>query len=184
MTKSHLTFIKAWLIKAENDLASAERLIEIQPSILDTACFHCQQSVEKNLKAFLIAKGIEPKRTHDIKELLEACAKIEPVFVTINPKRMDDFSVDIRYPDQAEAPELKEALDLFGIALAVKQTVVDRISIDFKYDLVKSNPVAKQSKEKLLTKNVKDGNSLMPKSKSRESLLPKKRNGKSKGQGS
>jgi HEPN domain-containing protein len=59
MTNALKRFITSWLIKAENDLASAQRLIEIQPSILDTACFHCQQAVEKNLKAFLIANGID-----------------------------------------------------------------------------------------------------------------------------
>lgn len=183
MTNSHQTFVKAWLIKAENDLASAERLINIEPSILDTACFHCQQSVEKNLKAFLIANSIEPKRTHDIKELLNECAKIDPVFDTINPMRMDDFSVDIRYPDQAEAPELKEAQDLFEIAVEVKQTVIERIGIDFKYDLVKSTTASRRHKEKLLTKKGKVENSLLPKKKNSESLLPKKRTGKSKGQG-
>ncbi len=52
MTPSVKTYIEAWLTKANNDLRSAQRLIEIEPMILDTACFHCQQAVEKSLKAF------------------------------------------------------------------------------------------------------------------------------------
>ena len=46
--------VKEWLQKAKNDLLSARILLEHDPPVLDTACFHCQQTVEKGLKAFLI----------------------------------------------------------------------------------------------------------------------------------
>jgi HEPN domain-containing protein len=43
-----------WLVKAERDLMSAEILLDHEPLVLDTACFHCQQAAEKALKAFLV----------------------------------------------------------------------------------------------------------------------------------
>jgi HEPN domain-containing protein len=86
MTPELEKYIHAWLEIAENDLASAKRLIDIEPYILDTACFHCQQSVEKNLKAFLVTKGIEPERTHSISYLLEQCGKFDNVFTSVDQK--------------------------------------------------------------------------------------------------
>ena len=53
MTPALKTYIESWLNKAEHDLLSAQRLLEIEPMILDNACFHCQQAIEKCLKAFL-----------------------------------------------------------------------------------------------------------------------------------
>jgi len=59
-----------WIRKAENDLkiAKDERLTE--NSTTDMICFHAQQCVEKYLKAYLIAKGISFRKTHDITEIL------------------------------------------------------------------------------------------------------------------
>jgi HEPN domain-containing protein len=37
-------YIAGWLSKADHDIISAQRLIEIEPMILDYACFHCQQA--------------------------------------------------------------------------------------------------------------------------------------------
>ena len=45
MNQGLKTYINEWLQKALNDLMSAERLLEIEPTILDTACFHCQQAI-------------------------------------------------------------------------------------------------------------------------------------------
>jgi len=39
-------YINEWLYKAEHDIISAQRLIEIELMILDYACFHGQQAVE------------------------------------------------------------------------------------------------------------------------------------------
>ena len=57
MTPDFKEYINSWLQKAENDILSAQRLLEIEPMILDNACFHCQQAAEKSLKAFLHYKG-------------------------------------------------------------------------------------------------------------------------------
>lgn len=48
---------KEWLQKAKNDLVWAQVLIKHDPPVLDTGSFHCQQTVEKALNAFLVWKG-------------------------------------------------------------------------------------------------------------------------------
>ena len=44
---------RAWLEKAEQDLRSAQADLAFAPPIMGDAVFHCQQAVEKALKAFL-----------------------------------------------------------------------------------------------------------------------------------
>lgn len=48
---------KELLKKAEHDLIAASMIIDLNPIILDIACFHCQQAVEKLLKTFLLFNG-------------------------------------------------------------------------------------------------------------------------------
>ena len=59
MTQALKDYINAWLQKADSDIISAQRLIKIEPMILDNACFHCQQAIEKSLKAFLHYKEMK-----------------------------------------------------------------------------------------------------------------------------
>ena len=44
---------KAWLAKAAKDLRRVEQLISAEEPDYEDAVFHCQQTVEKALKAFL-----------------------------------------------------------------------------------------------------------------------------------
>ena len=43
----------AWLAKAQLDLRSAEHAFAASPPLLEDAAFHCQQTVEKAMKARL-----------------------------------------------------------------------------------------------------------------------------------
>ena len=117
MTPEWKEYINAWLQKADNDLQTTQRLIEIEPLILDTACFHCQQAIEKCLKAFLYYKGKEIKKTHDIDYLLEECAIFDTIFDTIDSLNINDFAVNVRYPDFSLSPDIEEAKKLYELAL-------------------------------------------------------------------
>ncbi len=64
---------RAWLQKAESDLAAAELCLQAKTA-LDAACFHCQQAAEKSLKAWLIACETEFPFIHDLSKLLSLCA--------------------------------------------------------------------------------------------------------------
>jgi HEPN domain-containing protein len=77
--KSDRDVARAWLLKADSDLANAELCLAAGKA-LDTACFHCQQAAEKALKAYLIAKNVEFPFVHDLKRLLGYCCKIDAAF--------------------------------------------------------------------------------------------------------
>jgi HEPN domain-containing protein len=60
---------QAWLEKAAMDLRSAEADLGVTPPIVGDALFHCQQAIEKALKAFLTWHDEPFRKTHDLGEL-------------------------------------------------------------------------------------------------------------------
>ena len=52
--------VRRWIEKAEHDLEAATRILQDEHGCpYDTACFHCQQAVEKYLKAALTFYGVQ-----------------------------------------------------------------------------------------------------------------------------
>ena len=105
--------VKRWLIKAINDYKSAQKLLS-QPEeeiITDTACFHCQQAVEKMLKAFLLNYNIEFGKTHSIEYLIKLCSKIDKEFEKLYEiiEGLTEYAIDVRYPDEFYIPSIEES---------------------------------------------------------------------------
>lgn len=88
-----------WLDKAREDLQAA-RLLAGAGGAASIACFHCQQAVEKYLKACLVACDLEVPRTHDLEDL--ASRIIRPSFdigATVDELRfVRAYAVAPRYP--------------------------------------------------------------------------------------
>lgn len=53
------TYIKQWIKRANEDLFVVDKLTEFENIATSSICFHCQQAVEKYLKAFLICNEVE-----------------------------------------------------------------------------------------------------------------------------
>lgn len=124
MNEALLKYVRLWIEKAGNDLDSAKRLLEIEPYILDNACFHCQQAIEKYLKAFLIFNEKDIQKTHDVNFLLEECATLDEKFRTIDLQNINLYAVAARYPDTAIAPELQEAKYYYQLALQIREMIL------------------------------------------------------------
>jgi len=58
-----------WIASADKDLSAAEIIIKENCSLTNIVAFHCQQAIEKYLKAFLIENDILLIRTHDLVKL-------------------------------------------------------------------------------------------------------------------
>lgn len=65
---------RAWLERASADLESAAILLAAANPRPDSSLFHCQQAVEKSWKALLFFQNVPFRKTHDLRELGEACA--------------------------------------------------------------------------------------------------------------
>ena len=127
MNKETKAYIKLWMEKADEDLMVVSRLTEPQLIAASAVCFHCQQAVEKYLKAFLIANGKEIKKTHNIEYLLSECEDFDIDFAEIDPKNLSDFGVEIRYPGDLYNPSENETRDYIEIANVIKQIVKTKI---------------------------------------------------------
>ena len=60
---------REWLQKASLDLRGAQIDLAADPPLLEDALFHCQQTVEKTLKAFLAWHDQPFRKTHSLEEL-------------------------------------------------------------------------------------------------------------------
>ena len=94
--------INEWIEKADHDLGSAKIIYLHLPDYFDTIAFHCQQAVEKYLKALLVSYGIGFLRSHDLIYLLELLSeKVEVEDSTFQKAfTLNGFGVQIRYPNK------------------------------------------------------------------------------------
>lgn len=92
--------IREWLQKAHSDLLSAHILINHTPPVYDTACFHCQQAVEKVSKAFLVWRAVRFEKVHSLTYLLDLCEVEEGRFASLRTQAesLAPFAVEARYP--------------------------------------------------------------------------------------
>jgi HEPN domain-containing protein len=63
--------VKEWTHKAEHDLGMAELALENKPEYTDSICFHCQQTAEKYLKAYLVFLEAPFEKKHNLVYLLD-----------------------------------------------------------------------------------------------------------------
>ena len=94
--------IKAWITKAKHDLDTAKLVFVSLPDYDDTIAFHCQQAIEKILKAYLIFLEIEFKQVHDLGYLLNLIVtkdeSLEIYYTKVD--EISRYAVQIRYPDE------------------------------------------------------------------------------------
>jgi HEPN domain-containing protein len=107
-------YLREWIRKAEEDLVVATTLDRLQKQDTPGAVsFHCQQCVEKYLKAFLVQHQVVFPKTHDLLELHRLCLKVNPAFDRIGDllDQLNPYSVAFRYPgEEATVEEARAAL--------------------------------------------------------------------------
>lgn len=98
---------KEWFEFAMRDLKSAKFLLNMYPKPIEIICYHCEQSAEKYLKGYLILKGNEAERTHDLVLLNKKCSKIDNSFIDIEDQCIElvPYGVQVRYPYQLDVTE-------------------------------------------------------------------------------
>jgi HEPN domain-containing protein len=93
-----------WVKKAEEDFVSAVHLCRKRSAPVPNAvCFHCQQCVEKYLKAMLVEADIRFPKSHDLmllQSLLKGTAPFLGEFIE-KLERLNDYAVEFRYPSES-----------------------------------------------------------------------------------
>lgn len=98
--KTNLDLAQLLVRRAESDLADARRTLSSEGPY-DTGLFHCQQVVEKYLKALLAVHNISYPKIHDVAELAELGQELCPTLQTLpfDISEFNPFAVMIRYDD-------------------------------------------------------------------------------------
>lgn len=93
--------IDSWIDKADEDLVFAKAILEDHLEFYLQICFALQQAVEKYLKAYIIATGLEFEKIHDLNKLLQMCAQKDEEFNNFSEttKLLNPFYIGTRYPD-------------------------------------------------------------------------------------
>ncbi len=92
---------REWIRCAEEDFDVAAALMRRRTkTAANSIGFHCQQCVEKYLKARLEEAGMNAPRTHDLVVLLQLLLPVEPLWASFAPalRRLNDYAVKFRYP--------------------------------------------------------------------------------------
>jgi HEPN domain-containing protein len=119
----------AWTHFARLDLQWAG-LWDGSPELTGGVVFHCQQAVEKYLKAFLAANKIFIRKTHDLLELYE---KVRPIhdfeFPEVMLEELSELYTEERYPDSVclnidgSTPSLGDAQAYLSFANFVAKSI-------------------------------------------------------------
>ena len=127
-----------WLGRATDDLRLAEILIERlegavpedERALAAGALFFAQQAAEKAMKAFLVAEGQVPPRTHNVAALAEASAarapELKPVLAATI--KLAGYATRLRYPGAELDVTNAEVAERVEIARTCLTTIRDRLS--------------------------------------------------------
>ena len=87
-----------WFRIAEKDFKRAQQLLKLEDP--EGAGYNLQQAVEKYLKGFLLSKGWQLKRIHDLEVLLNDALKYEPTLEEFRDlcQKVTDYYLLNRYP--------------------------------------------------------------------------------------
>lgn len=103
-----------WINKAEGDWEVAQRSYRARKVLLhDAACYHCQQCIEKYLKAKLNEAGIFFTKTHNLEDLLKLVTPVEPGWAVLQLQMavLNPYAVLTRYPGyEATKADAKAAI--------------------------------------------------------------------------
>ena len=77
MQREESLYSQDWFAKAQKDLRTVEILLREQGDA-EVAGFHLQQAAEKYLKGYLLSRGWQLQRTHNLEALLNEAIRLEP----------------------------------------------------------------------------------------------------------
>ena len=128
--------IKRWIIKGDHDLGTAKITYLHNPEYLDTVTFHCQQAVEKYLKAYLIFQSTTFRYSHDLIYLLDMITQKDSDFNNLydTVSELQGFAIEIRYPNETIFLSNDIVEKAMIIAKNVRELVIIKINIPIDYN--------------------------------------------------
>ena len=127
--KNHQKLAKEWFDRAEEDLGTANLLLE-EKSYPASICFHAHQAVEKYLKGFLVYNGkdIEEKfKIHNLPQLFDYCKEVNkelPISLKEHCFTLNRYYTEARYPGEIPEYPWKEVKKAVEAAERLKEGIL------------------------------------------------------------
>ena len=120
---------REWLVKAAVDLRGCQIDLEASPPLLEDALFHCQQAIEKSLKAFLVWNDATFRKTHSLEELGRRCCEIDATLSSLvdDAVPLTEYAWAFRYPGASAVPEETETHAALRLALRVAEAIASKL---------------------------------------------------------
>lgn len=122
---------KSWIAFADRDLEAAKSLLENE-YVANVVLFHCQQCIEKCLKAILEEHEMQIPKIHSVVRLFGIITENIELKIKIDEDALnlvDDIYVDTRYPTglgllPSGFPSKEEAAEVLKIAKNIYGNVI------------------------------------------------------------
>lgn len=86
------------VVKAQEDLRAAKELAKLPDYSEEIVLFHCQQAVEKALKAYLNSRQVNYPKIHDLEALSAICKQKDSSFGQLElVSELTPYALRIRY---------------------------------------------------------------------------------------
>jgi HEPN domain-containing protein len=120
--------VDEWLKYAEHDITTVSLIIS-DPALTQIMAFHCQQAVEKCLKAYLLENSKPIIKTHDLIKLYAMTKAVKDLGIDeIKLKAVNEVYVETRYPSDMGLlpngiPTIEEVQKFFEFAQNVEKII-------------------------------------------------------------
>ena len=116
-------YVKNWFLRADEDLAVIEAIIDEENISPNSVCFHAQQAGEKYLKGFLAHHALHVRKIHSLEVLASECIKVDSAFKELikSARMLDQFYIESRYPDDYIEFSLAQARAGYEEARKIKE---------------------------------------------------------------
>lgn len=116
--------VKQWIARAEDALRAAANLLTMKEDCpTGIVCYHCQQAVEKYIKALLTFRSVPFPRVHDIGELTLLLSDVPLPLSETEQALLTSYAMETRYPGDAEPINRTEAQQAFVLATGIRECV-------------------------------------------------------------
>jgi HEPN domain-containing protein len=121
--------LKRWVQFAKEDLIVAKEILKSEFPIYRAACFQCQQSVEKYLKAYQILFEIRIIKTQDLVSIIETLVDFDRNIEQFKEKSKEitNYAVAYRYPDDFEDITEKQVEEAILFASEIEKYITQKI---------------------------------------------------------
>ncbi len=129
--KNRNDLVKEWMKIATEDLLVANELLNHDNIYPRSICFHCQQSAEKYVKAYLVYFDLDIIKTHDlailIKRLTDYDGELSSFIVAASV--LTPYAISARYVDDFEPISEDDARDAYKSAEEIKNYIQSKIKL-------------------------------------------------------